>query len=267
MLIPSSIFMPHGSGRNTSPLSQVSGVQALFDLDATLSSSYSGVGTNWANLIASPDDGSGQSAYDFTLKVSPTFTGSAGNAAAYWGMGGSNYFEIAGGNTTALGNIHKTTGGAPVTMIIALRTPSSIAAVNLLGTEASGGGGTGWSMRLQSATALRNVQVIGGAGSNTSYTTTFSASTDYLAAIAVDFTGTAVKFAVNARSFTGVTLTHGTTTAAAAHAFQIGAADTLAIVTGGTRIYGAYGFNRLLTDSQLSGVIDVLNSRHGRTYA
>ncbi len=61
MLIPSSIVRPHASGRNTSPLSQVSGVQALFDLDATLSSSYSGSGTNWANLIASPDDGSGQS--------------------------------------------------------------------------------------------------------------------------------------------------------------------------------------------------------------
>ncbi len=182
-------------------------------------------------------------------------------------MGGSNYFEIAGGNTAVLGNIHKTTGGAPVTMIIALRTPSSVTAVNLLGTEASGGSGTGWSMRIQSGTALRNVHNVVGSGFNTSYTTTFSASTDYLVAIAVDITGAAIKFAVNARAFTGATLSHGTTTAAAAHAFQIGGADTLAIVTSGTRIYGAYGFNKLLTDSQLSGVVDVLNSRHGRSYA
>jgi hypothetical protein len=267
MLIPSSIVMPHGSGRNTSPLSQISGAQALFDLDATLSTSYSGAGANWANLIAAPDDGSGQSAYDFTLKVSPAFTGSAGDAAAYWAMGGSNYFEIAGGNTAMLGNIHKTAGGAPATMIIALRTPSSIAAANLLGTEASGGGGTGWSMRLQAATSLRNVHIVSGSGFNTGYTTAFSAGTDYLAAIAVDFTGGTVKFAVNARAFTGATLTHGTTTAAASHAFQIGAADTLAIVAGGTRIYGAYGFNKLLTDGQLSAVVDVLNSRHGRVYA
>ena len=122
-------------------------------------------------------------------------------------------------------------------------------------------------MRLQSSTSLRNVQVVAASGNNTSFTTTFSAGTDYLVAIAVDFTGTAVKFGVNARTFTGATLTHGTTTAAAAHAFQIGAADTLAVLASGTRIYGAYGFNKLLTDSQLSGVVDVLNSRHGRAYA
>ena len=46
MLIPSSLVRPHVTGRNTSPLSQISGVQALFDLDATLSPSYSGSGTN-----------------------------------------------------------------------------------------------------------------------------------------------------------------------------------------------------------------------------
>ncbi len=239
----------------------------LFEVDATCSSSYGGSGTTWSNLVASPADGSSQSAYNFTLEASPTFTGSAGSSAAYFAMGGTNYFEISGGNTAALGNIHKTTGGQPVTMCIAFQTPSSIAAVNLMGTEGSGGSGTGWSMRVQSATALRNVHVVGSTGSNTTYTTTFSASTNYLVCIAVDFTGASIKFANNANSFTGATLTHGTTTAAAAHAFQIGAADTLAIVTSGTRIYGAYGFNALLSDANLASVVTALNARHGRTYA
>jgi len=257
------------SSRNTSPLDQISGVQALFDVDATLSSSYSGSGTTWSNLIASPDDGSAQSAYNFTATGSPTFTGSAGDSAAYWALGGSNYFALSGSNTAALNNLHKTTGGGPFTFIIAFRTSGTIAATERLGGTCNvASGNTGVLFELQSTgTKYTLNQETSGTQHATQVTATFNASTDYLVAFAFNYTGTTFKSAQNAKTFTSNTLSSGASTSSPSAAFQIANGNASTAMSNGTRIYGAYLFNKALSDADLSNVVTVLNSRHARTYA
>ncbi len=242
----------------TSPLSVIAGVKSLFDVDATLSASYSGSGTKWANLTASPDDGSIQSAYDFTLESTPTFNGSANNAAAYWSFSGSNYFQIAAGNTTVLNNMAKTTGGSAVTIGLAFKTPA-LATARMYGTGVVSGLfyqviNTGVN-RVQSAAS----------GSNNLVGSLLS-STNYLILIALDVTSGTMKSAINARTFTSETPTFNTNTTNGA-AMQIAADGATNIMPSGSLIYGCYFFNKLLSDTNLSGVVDQINLRHNRTYA
>ena len=82
----------YGGGGVVGSLSDVVD-SAVFDIDATQSASYGGTGTTWSNLVASPADGAAQSAYDFQLgdgadsSTYPTFTGTVGDAAAYFMFG------------------------------------------------------------------------------------------------------------------------------------------------------------------------------------
>lgn len=118
-------------------------LQPIWDLDATQAASYSGTGSTWNNLITSPDDGQAQSAYNFTVEGSPVFTGSAGTSGAYWAMDGTGYFQIAGGNTPTLNQIHQTGGSSfVVTIALAFATDSSPTPANLFGTESGGAGCT-----------------------------------------------------------------------------------------------------------------------------
>lgn len=71
-----------------------------FHLDATDADSYPGSGQTWANLIASPADGSGQTDFDVWRGGSssastddPTFNGTAGDSAAYWSFDGGDFFR------------------------------------------------------------------------------------------------------------------------------------------------------------------------------
>jgi hypothetical protein len=260
------------AGRNTNPMSQISGVQALFDLDATLTSSYGGSGQTWANLIASPDDGSGQTAYDFFLGATnsattddPTFTGLANDVGAYFSFDGGDLFQIAAGNTTKLANLHKTTGGGPFTIVVAGRSEGTVGTNGICGNIA-GGGGAGAGFRI-SSTQLTAVHSDGTTVRTSDATISLSANTIYLAAVAVDYTSTTFKTAFNARTFTSGTQNKGTVTATAT-TFQLASIGNGATKMRNThRMYGIYAFNKLLSDADLSAVVDVLNSRHARTYA
>ena len=88
---------------------------ALFDLDATISDSYSGSGQTWANLISSTG-----TTYDFHLGANdgissddPDFTGSADDEAAYFAMDGTNFFTVKSNSGSIFKDMHKTTGASP----------------------------------------------------------------------------------------------------------------------------------------------------------
>jgi hypothetical protein len=276
MLIPSSVLTPRASGRNTAPLSQVSSAQALFDLDATLAASYGGTGQTWANLIAAPDDGSAQAAYDFWRGDSssatandPAFNGAAGDAAAYWSCDGGDFFQIIGGNTNTLKNLHKTTGGASATFAIAFRTPASLGSTYAFGTSAQTNG-DGVQLRFRSTGEINLFQTVNGALNNTiaAPAGALAASTDYLLFVTMDYSGGTASSALNARMLTAKTLVSGASTAVADGTAQVAAYGAgVSPLAGGYRVYGAYLFNRVLSNAQVSAVVDVLNSRHGRTYA
>jgi hypothetical protein len=278
MLIHSSVIAPSsaaGGGRNTSPLSQIAGIGALWDLDATLSASYAGSGQTWANIITAPADGSAQTAYDFypgsdgsASGDDPAFNGPANDPAAYWSLDGNDKFVLAGGNTAAVKGFHKTAGGQPATIILAVRMPASYSGTAGYFGNTSTASAEGIEMRITSGAANQLIQRAGSLNSlSTPFSSTPSAGAIHLMAFALDYTGGTLKTALDARSFTSRTLSSRATAADPSASFGIGWGGANDVGLNGTRLYGCYAFNKLLSDAELSGVIDVLNSRHDRTYA
>jgi hypothetical protein len=265
------------SGRNTSPLSQIAGIGAVIDLDATLTASYPGTGQTWSNIIASPADGAGQTDYDMVRGSSssastddPAFNGTANDPAAYWSFDGGDYLSLASGtNTSFLNGLHKTTGGSPVTIIIAFKAPSSYNATGAFFATGTASSAEGLEMRITSGAANQMIQRAASTnGISTPFTATPSTAAVHLMAMAFDYGTTSLKTALDARSFTSKTLTLHTTSASASNALKIGASGSAGdLLPNTTQIFGFYTFNKMLSDSELSGVIDVLNSRHNRTYA
>jgi hypothetical protein len=253
----------------------------LFELDATCASSYGGSGQTWANLNPTPADGSGQTAYDFyrgstssATGDDPTFNGSAGDAAAYWSVNGSQFFQIAAGNTNAIKNIGKTTGGQPVTLVIAMRAPPDFSGGNspLWGNVASSAG-WGFINTILSSGTIYNYNITTSAHNHSlSSTGALLVSTDYLIFITIDYTGGTTSYAVNANSLTSGTLPTATSTTNPDGVFQIasdgGAGSTISRdLLNGTRIYGVYVFNAVLSNGNVASIVSLLNTRHARTYA
>ena len=245
---------------------------AVFDLDATVSSSYSGSGTTWSNLVPSPADGSNQTAYDFftgngsTGTTYPTFTGSPGSPSAYWALDSGDYFSIKSGvNTSFINNLHKSTAGQKVTLILAMRTAAD---GYYIGTAPGAPDGSNHGFYFyKSTTTLYLDQFNAGTYGRSSFAVTGN-GTDMLMAVAFDVTGGTIKKASNARSFTSVASpSFVTTTTNANLSMKIGANGSAAGTGGNCRIYGVYAFNELLSDAQLDDVVDFINARHGRTYA
>jgi hypothetical protein len=125
---PSGLFAAEALDR-TAPISALYPTQAIFDLDATLSDSYSS-GQVWHNLVPAPADGSAQTDYDFNLGGTsgsgaddPTFTGTAGDAAAYFALDGGDYFSLAGSIPSFFNTIHQ--GADSHTLIITMNAPIS----------------------------------------------------------------------------------------------------------------------------------------------
>lgn len=102
----------------------------VFALDAADSASYSGSGQTWANLHASPADGSGQTAYDFyrgtgsgSESADASFVGTAGADPAYFSFDGDDLLSLAGSMTTFLQQMHHS--GKQWTIELWVDVPSS----------------------------------------------------------------------------------------------------------------------------------------------
>lgn len=63
----------NNQSRESPPLSSLFPNNSIFDLDATIASSYSS-GQTWKNIIAAPADGAAKNAYDFNLGANATVT-------------------------------------------------------------------------------------------------------------------------------------------------------------------------------------------------
>lgn len=161
------IWAPASGGSHLD--SEISGV--VFELDARKSDSYDGTSDTWLNLTASPADSESQSDYDFYLgtgagadTADPSFVGTAGDSGAYFENDGGDKFTIAGGNTTFLEALHKTTGGTDFTLIVEFFKGPENDLVTLLETRASGtgilfgmaGGGNDKYLAAQEGTSQQN---------------------------------------------------------------------------------------------------------------
>lgn len=266
----------------------------VWDLDATQSASYSGSGTTWHNLVTNPADGSSQSTYDFTIHGTPTFTGGAGTSGAYFAMDGASYFEIAGGNTQFIKDMHKVfpdpvqTYGTvnSFTLILAFRTDAGPTAADLMGTEAGLtapiANDFGFTVVLNGpvysgpSNQIGFAQYGGSTGPGGQYGNFVpAASTNYFVTISNGnyfVLGCLPFIAVNSRSLNSNPSGFGTsviftTTTDPTGTFRFASAGDGTPVATGTRIYGCYAFAKCLTNDELSSFVDTINARQGNRWS
>lgn len=273
VLYPSAIIKPHSSGSS----SYLDGVLAstCFDVDATIAASYGGSGQTWANLIASPADGAAQTAYDFYLGANgtattddPTFTGTAGNAAAYFSLDGGDYFKLKGANPTLLNNLHKTTSGNAWWLAFAFQTGPSITQDTFFAT-ADASFDHGIEMRIEGSPRKLVLRQFNGT-STAAFTPTSevsAASTDYLVIFSYDKDTNTIRFWNRSTTKESATLTLNTDTSsadsAAVYATNTALADSLA---SGYRMYGLYGGNAFIDNTEAAAIFAHLEARHARDY-
>lgn len=242
------------------------------DLDATMAASYGGSGTTWANLVAAPADGSAQTAYDFyrgdgaTGTTYPTFTGTAGDAAAYFALDGGDYFRLASGaNTAFLQNISKTTGGADFWLGFALRG-ADWSGVQRLFNGGPDSAPAGWCSAYVNGGVVYLAQR-GASAASVSSGVTLSTNTDYLILISHSHANNRTRFWINSTTAVSVTHTFSTNTSAMPLMAAYAETDAGFALKNGARVYGLYIGNEDLDNTKAAALINALETRHGRNYA
>lgn len=252
------------------------------DLDATISASYNGSGVTWANLIASPADGTTRSAYDFQLgdaatsTTYPTFNGTPGNISAYWTTDGGDYFRLKTLAGTLPVRWHRTSGGAPFWAAMTFKTPPGI----FTGSRAFWGNATGTLNRgiVTYATSADTLSMISSNASTAPVTNnlfgTFTGTTDYVYIFSADASLGAGNVRIWVNSTTGNSFTHSFSASvinstdnfhllASRGPFQ----DGVQFMEADLRLYSFAMGNEFLNDAGAAAIIAHLNARHGRAYA
>jgi len=249
----------------------------VFDVDATITESYAGTGQTWANIVPNPADGSTKTAYDFYLGATsgassddPTFTGSAGNAAAYFMLDGGDVCSLKSGtNTNFLNNLHKTTGGTDFWMAIALYVADQTAVSVALSTKTTAST-IGFNAQFSATEQVRFQQT------GDSAATTITSATDHSAItigtptlIIASYSGGTLRSWVNGRTKVARTMAFNTTNTPASGYLTIGGqgAGGTSKLSNGTRIYAVSMGNGYIDDAQAALIFNAYNTRHGRTYA
>lgn len=260
--------------RESPPLSSLFPNNSIFDLDATIGSSYNG-GQLWKNIIAAPADGAAKNAYDFNLGANatvttddPTHTGGAGNPAAYFALDGGDYFSLAGNvtDTPFLNTVHQKLDH---TVIMAVNFPASTAAdIGLFSTcntydAANVGisyyGGYSFCFYRQ-RTAAGLVSASSGVISANNIPAIMMFSYDSVA-------GTVTRW-VNTATGTSVSMAYNVTAAAWAGVKPtIGAIGTASKMPSGSRVYSCAMLNKAISNDEAAQIISFYNNRHGRVYA
>ena len=252
---------------------------AVCDLDATCLDSYGGSGQTWSNLIASPADGAAQADYDFYLGADgsastddPTFTGTAGDTAAYFAMDGSNdFFTIKGGNTSFINAMHKTTGGSSwwVAFIGYIDSTAANGQGNIAGTTAGYSLGPGINIRHNTRTANRKMiaSINGDTGADTFVgTDTLAEDSYYFAVMSFDAATGNLRSYLNTLTAETDTLSLNATTSDAGYALTIGNNGYNDHPYPKGRIIHFSMGNDSIDDSDAAAIIAHLETRHGRDY-
>ena len=249
------------------------------DLTTADVASYDGTAQTWYNLIAAPADGSAQSAYDFFLGTNgsaasndPTFNGTPGDADAYFSVDGGDWFTIAGGNTTLINGMHKTTGGGVwsigMYINIPLRTGSGTPS-NFFGTGGRSASNHGMCARNGLFSSSQNkitFDVAGGSFVQESTLTTIPNTSDgtwKMVVFTYDPTTRILKCYSGNDDPYSLTMGSVTSTTDASNALQIFAAGngTEPVVNNG-RIRDFAIFNTILTDAEVAALQAFYNGRH-----
>jgi hypothetical protein len=251
-----------------------------FHLDATDADSYSGSGQTWANLIDTPADGSGQTAFDVWRGASssastddPTFNGTAGDSAAYWSFDGGDFFRctLSAANQPALWkNMGKSNSDGVFWFAAAIRSGGASATNRLFSTFQSSGNG----LKAYGSTFTNFGFVIsnaGGGGTNqiVPVTTALSQNTNYLIVCSFDPSSKDLRYAINSKTFSTTNWSGyrtNTTNGTLPMEFDSNG-NANAPSSSGVRVYAYAGGNSYIDNTALGKIVDFFNAKHGRTYA
>lgn len=244
-------------------------------LEASNIESYSGSGQTWANVIASPADGSSQSAFDYYLGATgsassddPTFTGTAGVTGSYWAFDGGDAFGSVqtGTNLGFLANVHRTTGGSAFWVAIACR----INVGSTKGIFSTQNGATAIGFRVQSASSEEIVFIQRGNTINSQYSTGYihNATTDLLIIISADNGGGDITHWINNRTGSSSTISYSSESNPIAAGSTIGGISPSASrLPNGSRVYGVAAGNAYIDDTAAGYIFDYFNASTGITFA
>lgn len=268
-----------GGKKSAGPAQLPTSLSPVFDLDSTANISYPGSGQSWKNMVLAPADGAAKSAYDFMLGATsgtstddPTFTGTAGNAAAYFSLDGGDFFQIAA-NTAFLASLHKTTGGGAFWLAMAFRNQNPASGYPRFFSTQNASNLQGIRLTTQSTGAVGIAQ----AGDASVPANVWSSQpalangTDYLLILscAAGNTNTQRRLWLNNRTKYTTTLTYNTTSTDASNVARIasGGPSEGGALPSGFRLYAAAMGNSFIDDAEAALIFNTFNARHGRTYA
>lgn len=239
----------------------------VFHVDATISASYPGTGTTWANLVAAPADGASQQDYNFTLHGGLSFTGAANDAGAYLLTDGTGYAQLPT-NTAFINDLHKT-AGSDFWFMAAIYTPDdSVAADGLFGTAAETSAAAE-GFRCYIAGSSQRLFIRQHDGSN------FTASGSSSGTVPEDMN--MILILSHSRALNQTTFwTASTTGETIAHTFNPTTEDAMLALTlmsepgfklpDGCKAYAFAMGNEYLDDTKAGAIFTALENAHGRTY-
>ncbi len=229
--------------------------------DATLSASYSGSGSTLANIIPTPADGELEASYDLTM-TGLTFTGSAGDEAAYLLTAGAGYAEIAA-NTAFLKNLGKTAGqDHTVIMVYEPADVTSMYIYSLQNTTSTQG------TSASSAATVTYRQRGDTTNSNIVGDSAVVAGVRHIVIMTHNHTTGKSRVYVNER--TAVEKTHvydATTTDPSGNLHIFSRSDVAGFMPSGSKFVGGVLMNTYIGDTEAGAIIDYFNALHGVTYA
>lgn len=266
------------------PSDPISGLisSACCDIDATVSSSYSGSGETISNIVTSPFDGASQTDYDFwlggdgTTANNPVFTGTAGDSGAYFNWGDNADFIQIKANTSLINKMHEEAAGGGDDWWYALAGRFDSGA-NAFAVSICTGGNTasdeGWEhLMFGSGAANWNITRNGTRTPNASIHSGVSDGLDFLAVVTYDASTDDLKIAFNTKTpVTDTDICTGTGAAPnPARNLTIGRRNDDSLTSSwqtNARFYHFSMGNEYLSDAQIGQIFDYINARHNRTYA
>lgn len=249
----------------------------VFDLDATVATSYGGSGQTWSNYEGTPADSSGQTAYDMYLGATssattddPAFTGTAGSASAYFLIdnadGSNDEFSLKGSVTSFIQAMHKQgTGETNWWLAFTFRYKDDGALQYLFGTT-SGGSRPYLEISISNTDKI-NVRQWPASGSVLITSTGgLTDGNDYLVVVTRDSAADDTLIYISSateESFLTNTWTTNTTNGTDMIFSRIPGSGYGAV---GTRWYGVSGGNAFIGDTEFNAICDEYELRHARTY-
>lgn len=211
---------------------------------------YSGTG-DWLNEVASPADGSAQSAYDLTPSGSFYTDGC-------FEFDGSHNFDI-GTNTAFLNALGKTSAGGDWHWIALTETALASPQMTLLGTaDVAADNGVVW--RVDSGGAQKLDQYNGTAAVTQNGTATVTQNSRNIIATGYDRDSNLAKFALNSDTQVTKTANWTASTADATHSLKVGSEGNGGSMTSGWRLCGLALIDHDLSDSELAAANDWFDS-------